>query len=313
MRLTTKSLHGSGRVVVLDSGFCVLSALIALKKVGVFAAGALIKKRRYWPKHVPGDKIDETKFKDKEVGSTDSLKGELDGVHYDILLCTKEPDYVMKIMSTYGRLVVKSNQKESKRQWVDKSSGETHKRSFHFTEPFSNHFDYRHIVDDHNNLRHQVPAIEESWATHGWATRVFQFILAITEVNCYLDFKYFVWKNSGKSMTLQEFRGELLGWALIDNEFIEEEESPVREKPIRRRIVEHDKRIAPPHAKKNLRENRTHRPMQGTSSTSVKHLDAKPKYKPIVFVLLGIGCVVPVTQIILEIVNFNNYSRHWIQ
>ena len=245
MRLT-KSLHGSGNVVVLDSGFCVLSAITALRKVGVFA-GALIKKRRYWPKYVPGDEINE-RFKDKEVGSTDSLKGVLDGVHYDIM-CMKEPDYVMKIMTTYGRLVAKSNQKESKRKWVDESSRQEHEKSFQYTEPFSNHFEYRHIVDDHNNLRHQVPAIEEIWATHRWATRVFQFILAITEVNCYLAFKYFVWKNSGTTMSYQDFRGEL-GWALIDNEFIEEQPSPEKERPTRRRIVIHDKKVAPPHAKK---------------------------------------------------------------
>ena len=38
----------TGRYVVLDSGFCVLRALIELKKVGLFAC-AVIKKQRYWP------------------------------------------------------------------------------------------------------------------------------------------------------------------------------------------------------------------------------------------------------------------------
>ena len=42
----TKALHYIGKVVVLDSGFCVLEAIIALKKIGVFTA-AVIKKRRY--------------------------------------------------------------------------------------------------------------------------------------------------------------------------------------------------------------------------------------------------------------------------
>ena len=88
---------GAGKVVILDSGFCVLEALIALKKVGVFAS-ALIKKRRFWPKHVPGEHIDQH-FEDKTVGDTDSLRGKIDNVHYDIM-CMKEPDYVMKIMIT---------------------------------------------------------------------------------------------------------------------------------------------------------------------------------------------------------------------
>ena len=52
----TKALHHTGKVVVLDSGFCVLSALVDLKKVGVYLA-AVVKKRRYWPKHVHVEEI----------------------------------------------------------------------------------------------------------------------------------------------------------------------------------------------------------------------------------------------------------------
>ena len=52
----TKLVWGSGNIFVLDSGFCVLRAIIELKKKGVFAA-ALIKKRPYWPKYIPGDAI----------------------------------------------------------------------------------------------------------------------------------------------------------------------------------------------------------------------------------------------------------------
>ena len=52
-----KCLNGLGRVIILDSGFCVMKAICELYKKGIYA-GALIKKRRYWPKHVPGDTID---------------------------------------------------------------------------------------------------------------------------------------------------------------------------------------------------------------------------------------------------------------
>ena len=38
-------LFMTGKVVILDSGFCMLLDVIALKKMGVFSA-ALIKKRR---------------------------------------------------------------------------------------------------------------------------------------------------------------------------------------------------------------------------------------------------------------------------
>jgi Transposase IS4 len=39
-------LFGTGSVVILDSGFCVLEALLELRRRGVFAS-AVIKKRRY--------------------------------------------------------------------------------------------------------------------------------------------------------------------------------------------------------------------------------------------------------------------------
>jgi hypothetical protein len=52
---------------------------LVLKKIGVFAS-AVIKKRRYWPKYVPGDSIDD-RMKDKDIGNVDALLIEtLDGV-----------------------------------------------------------------------------------------------------------------------------------------------------------------------------------------------------------------------------------------
>ena len=43
------TIFGSGRIVILDSGFCVLKGIVELAKNVVFT-GAQIKKRRYWPK-----------------------------------------------------------------------------------------------------------------------------------------------------------------------------------------------------------------------------------------------------------------------
>ena len=58
----TRPIHNTGRLVILDSGFCVLKGLVELGKVGLFAS-ALIKKRRYWPKYIRGEEIKEH-FKD---------------------------------------------------------------------------------------------------------------------------------------------------------------------------------------------------------------------------------------------------------
>ncbi len=48
----TRPIHGKGKLVTMDSGFCVAAGIIEMHKRGVFGQ-ALIKKRgRYWPKYV---------------------------------------------------------------------------------------------------------------------------------------------------------------------------------------------------------------------------------------------------------------------
>jgi hypothetical protein len=83
MRLT-ESIHHSGRVAIMDSGFCVLQSLVQLAFVGVYGL-AVIKKRRYWPKYIKGDAID-SHFESKGIGETDSLPGTLDGINFKSLL-----------------------------------------------------------------------------------------------------------------------------------------------------------------------------------------------------------------------------------
>ena len=117
-------IFGKGHMVVLDSGFCVLKGIVELKKRGVYAS-ALIKKRKYWPKYIKGDAI-EQHFDDKDVGDCDSWKGNMDEVPFHVY-AMKEPDYVMSLMSTYGTNL--RNGKETSREWVD-GSGTKKTRNF---------------------------------------------------------------------------------------------------------------------------------------------------------------------------------------
>ena len=68
-----KPIWNTGSVVIMNSGFCILDAIIALKQTGVFSS-ALIKKRPYWPKYIKGDDID-THFANIEVGECEALPG----------------------------------------------------------------------------------------------------------------------------------------------------------------------------------------------------------------------------------------------
>ena len=101
LRLCESIMH-SGRVVIMDSGFYVLQALIELLLVGVYSS-TVINKRRYWPKYRDGEGIDQH-FQTKEVGQCDSHSGTLSGKAFSIFYM-KEGNYTMKLMAKYGALV----------------------------------------------------------------------------------------------------------------------------------------------------------------------------------------------------------------
>ena len=85
----------------MDSGLCVTKGLVELRNKVLFGA-ALIKKCRYWPENIKGDAID-AHFAAKEVGNVDAVKQ----VEYRVAyheFSMKDPDYAMKLMTTYGTL-----------------------------------------------------------------------------------------------------------------------------------------------------------------------------------------------------------------
>ena len=150
----------SSRVAIMDSGFCVLQALIELLHVGVYSS-AVIKKRRYWPKYIDRECINQH-FQTKEVGQCDSLPGIWSGKTFSIF-CMKEENYTMKFMAMYEAFVKIDGSKTLRS--LTAVSGEKFIQSFKYTEPFHNHFKFRHQVDGHNNSRHSSLSLEESWAT----------------------------------------------------------------------------------------------------------------------------------------------------
>lgn len=199
----TRPIWNTGKVVILDSGFCVLKGLVELKKKGVFAS-ALIKKRRFWPKGVDGNAI-TSHFTELSVGTTDRLPGTFEDIKFDIF-AMKEPDYVMMLMSTYGALIEHQDQKRSYRGSI--ASGDA--TSFKYKEVVANHYKYRGAVDEHNSKRHDGGTgdgigLEASWGTTRWENRVFSFILGVSEVNAYLGRSYF----GGENETQIQFRQKL--------------------------------------------------------------------------------------------------------
>jgi Transposase IS4 len=207
-----KPFFYTGMCLVLDSGFCVLKGLIELRKVGIFAA-AVIKKRRYWPKHIDGDAI-AAHFTDKAVGDFDVWPGRLENIPFGVY-CMKEPDYVMALMATYGS----DELCQETQRTASSQGGQTTTHSFRYTELFHNHFAFRNAVDAHNQLRHQPISLEVIWATKRWANRVFAFLLAVTEVNVKLAVEHFGKKDK---LPMLVFR-KLFADSLINNRNLEQE------------------------------------------------------------------------------------------
>jgi Transposase IS4 len=54
----TEFIHHFGRVVIMDSGFCVLLALVKLASFSVFLSTVIKKRPYYWPKYINDSDID---------------------------------------------------------------------------------------------------------------------------------------------------------------------------------------------------------------------------------------------------------------
>ena len=160
--------------------------------------------------------------------------------------------YVMKIMTTYGTLRPNANNDNQTYRILNDGS----KVSFKYTKCFDNHYTFRHSVDDNNNLRHAIPSIEGSWVTHRWAPHVLSFLIALSETNAFLAFRYYIWDNKIRpAMSLNDFCRKL-ALQLIKNKWLKsemecngnEEEETMRQSLRQKRKMELTLLSAPLHA-----------------------------------------------------------------
>ena len=147
---------------------------------------ALIKKHRYWPKYVPGDKI-IAHFDNKDVGDINAIKGTMNRVPFHTH-AMKEPDYIMMLMSTY----IMTLRMGVMNRWQYTVEGVKKVVEFQYPEIVYNHYKFRDMIDNHNSFRMHPISMEETWMTMRWANHVFCFLLAITIVNIQNTAVYFL-------------------------------------------------------------------------------------------------------------------------
>ena len=213
LRMTTH-IHGTGKVVVMDSGFCVLDALLELKIRGVYGS-AVIKKRKYWPKGIKGDEIIEH-MHDRSLGDVDALYGTKDNKSFYVY-AMKDAIYTMMLMATYGSPTIEPEGSIARRSVLE--NGKMVYKTFRYKEPYYNHYRYRHAVDDHNAKRHAPISLEAVIGARKWEIRQFFFLLAVTEVNVKLGL---LQTDENDEAGMLRFRRRLAK-ALINNHWIEEE------------------------------------------------------------------------------------------
>jgi len=233
----TAPIHRTGKVVTGDSGFCVAEGVMALHAKGVYGQ-FLIKKRRYWPKHVPGDFID-AHMAGKALGETETYVQEIDGTRF-LVHCCKDAEWVTKIMSTHG--VLDENQdhatwREVNGQW----------KTFKYAEPFSRHNRGKHWVNDVNKRRHAPISLESAWKTKWWANRQFTFLLSVAEVNAGMARAR---AKKGPAEPVLDFRRKLAKM-MLENKLNEYGVAP--SSPIRPRRVSNTPHVIKKRAKKEGR------------------------------------------------------------
>ena len=98
-------------------------------------------------------------FGEVEVVETDTIQVTVDAVIYNLWLM-KEANYVMRMMDTGGRLLADYACKGNVRRW--KENREDVVKKFKTKLSFDRNFHCLHTVNDHNNLRHALPSIEDT-------------------------------------------------------------------------------------------------------------------------------------------------------
>jgi hypothetical protein len=94
------------------------------------------------------------------------------------------------------------------------------------------------------------PSVEETWKTHRWVLRVLAFFLAVSEVNTFLCFRYWVWSKH-KSMYFHAFRRvlsiEMMQHSYNEDDGIEDSNNEPRRSPRQTTASNHQLTMAPIH------------------------------------------------------------------
>ncbi|KAJ8651753.1 hypothetical protein O0I10_012680 [Lichtheimia ornata] len=193
----TKPWFASGRTIVADSWFGSPAVAAALRKKGLYSIMAL-KKRKYWPRNVPKDIIDNLPG---TYGSHVCKVATIDAVPMFIAaLRDRKPQCLISTCSSTipGSIV----------SHVVKENNQSRRVEFQRAVVFDDYNAAKGAIHINNNIRDNMFSYHDVIGTNTWQHRSFAFFLAVAEANAFLAWRAFGPENL-RNMSQSQFRDRL--------------------------------------------------------------------------------------------------------
>ena len=210
----TRPLWGSGRAVIMDSGFGYIPSVVRLREKGLFST-TVVKKHRYWPKYTKAKEA-IAEMQGKEVGTIRVRRGEykLHGESHTLHLVALADSLHTSLMITNWSTTLRAGTKKKRRV-----GGEL--VEFQYGAMHNEYYFGRHAVDDNNNNRQGCLSFEDIFVPKTWELRQFGFIVALVQTNAFLFHNVSRVKAGLEELSKGEFVRELCKEMIENEEYTE--------------------------------------------------------------------------------------------
>ena len=206
----TKPWHGTGRLVILDSGFASVSCAKHLADKGLFMIGNVKTADTAFPKAWLLSKVPRRGMT-ATCTTTVTTPG---GLQLHLLGAADMDRQPMALLGSAGTSLPG---RTLHRHFTTIRADGTYNVRDATLEQMHIHELYRkffNALDKHNSIRQGGHCFEDSWKTQSWYVRDFQMLWGISEVNAWLIYRRF--KNSQADTSFAAFRRALC-WQLLNH------------------------------------------------------------------------------------------------
>lgn len=228
---------GSGRVVIADSAFSSVQALIALFQLGMYFIGCVKTAHKCYPKQFLTNwyKDQPIAFRGsfKLLSSEFRLQDQPQGTpaHPMYALCWQDAKPKMLIFNASTTIAAPPSERTRHLLEVVNGVPQGVRRTIVVPRPMvvKDYFDSFPAIDIHDHHRQGTLGIERRWQTETWWHRLFGTLWGIMIVNAYLVYRFEYKANHHGSLdgcrTLTTFTGRL-AHKLINNMFLPVQQGP---------------------------------------------------------------------------------------